>query len=175
LASVFSQDDNTNPIITGPAGTDIDDISVTKNGIIKLLKDLNPHKANGPDSVSARILKECANQVVDFLVLLFNASLKQGKIADDWRHAVITPLFKGGNKNPFKAENYHSISLTSVTCKILEHVIYSHVINHLEKNGCLSDAQHGFRKFKSCETQLLQTVMTSQKHETASNKLILSY
>jgi len=158
FASVFSKDDDTTPITSGPAGTNIDNLTVTKNGIIKLLKDLNPHKASGPDGVSARILKECANEVADGLVFLFNASLKQGKIPDDWRHANITPLFKGGNKNRSKAENYRPISLTSVTCKIMEHVIHSQVINHLEKNGSLSDTQHGFRKSRSCETQLLQTV-----------------
>ena len=81
-------------------------------------------------------------------------------IPTDWKHAVVIPIFKGGNKNRSKAENYRPISLTSVTCKLLEHIVHSHLINHLEKNGCLTDTQHGFRKKRSCETQLLQTIDT---------------
>ena len=40
----------------------------------------------------------------------------------------------------------------------MEHILFSHIMTHLEKDGTLSDAQHGFRKQRSCETQLLATV-----------------
>ena len=32
------------------------------------------------------------------------------------------------------ASNYHPISLTSVCCKTLEHIICKHMLNHLENN-----------------------------------------
>ncbi|XP_066931249.1 uncharacterized protein [Clytia hemisphaerica] len=160
FTSVFTEDDGTTPTPLGPKGKIINDIIITKNGVAKLLKELNPFKASGPDGIGARILKESADQVADGLTLLFNASLKQGKIPTDWKHAVVSPIFKGGNKNRSKAENYRPISLTSVTCKVLEHIVHSHIINHLEENSCLTDTQHGFRKKRSCETQLLQTIDT---------------
>ena len=47
---------------------------------------------------------------------------------------------------------------TSIPCKLLEHVIYTNVINHLEKQGYLNDKQHGFRSSRSCESQLALTV-----------------
>ena len=40
----------------------------------------------------------------------------------------------------------------------MEHIVHSHVINHLERENILNESQHGFRKHRSCETQLLQTV-----------------
>ena len=40
----------------------------------------------------------------------------------------------------------------------MEHVIYSHIMHHFDTTETLSDFQHGFRKFRSCEPQLLQTV-----------------
>ena len=43
-------------------------------------------------------------------------------------------------------------------CKTLEHIIHSHIINYLEDNQLLTDSQHGFRKNRSCETQLLETI-----------------
>ena len=48
--------------------------------------------------------------------------------------------------------------ITSVTCKLIEHIIYSQIINHLDSNGILNDRQFGFRKRRSYETQLLITV-----------------
>ena len=40
----------------------------------------------------------------------------------------------------------------------MEHIIYTKIITHLENNKILSDAQHGFRKNRSCETQLIATI-----------------
>ena len=62
---------------------------------------------------------------------------------------------KDSRKNP---ANYRPISLTSIPFKILEHRIYLSVNKHFETNCILSDAQHGFRKNRSCETQLIITV-----------------
>ena len=33
----------------------------------------------------------------------------------------------------YLAETYKPVSLTSVSCKLLEHVICKHMLNHLEK------------------------------------------
>jgi hypothetical protein len=33
----------------------MNDIYITENGVIKLLKDLNPHKASGPDQIPTRL------------------------------------------------------------------------------------------------------------------------
>ena len=36
--------------------------------------------------------------------------------------------------------------------------MHSHVMSHLDTQQLLNDAQHGFRKSRSCESQLIQTV-----------------
>ena len=56
------------------------------------------------------------------------------------------------------AANYRPISLTSVCSKILEHIIHSQIMRHLDIHQILSDQQHGFRKKRSCESQLILTV-----------------
>jgi hypothetical protein len=63
---------------------------------------------------------------------------------------------KKGEK--YNAANYRPISLTCISCKIMEHVITKHVLNHLESNSLLYDLQHGFRHSRSCESQLLSFV-----------------
>ena len=60
---------------------------------------------------------------------------------------------KGEHYNP---TNYRPVSLTSVPCKLLEHVVDSKLMDHLETNNILCNTQHGFRKLCSCETQLLE-------------------
>ena len=56
------------------------------------------------------------------------------------------------------ASNYRPISLTSVCCKTLEHIICKHMLNHLENNKITSPLQHGFCNGHSCESQLILTM-----------------
>ena len=42
--------------------------------------------------------------------------------------------------------------------KTLEHVIHSSAISHFDRNNILTDCQNGFRKRRSCETQLILTI-----------------
>ena len=158
FVSVFSEEDDIIPHINSPRSIRMPEITVSVNGVRKLLSKLNPYKSSGPDTVSARFLKEVANEIAPALTLLFNASLCQGLIPNEWKEALINPIYKSGKKDRGNAENYRPISLTSVTCKVLEHIIHSNVMSHLENNGILSDVQHGFRKRRSCETQLVVVI-----------------
>ena len=47
------------------------------------------------------------------------------------------------------------MSLTSICSKVMEHIVSSQVMRHLDLNNILDNAQHGFRKRRSCESQLL--------------------
>ena len=56
------------------------------------------------------------------------------------------------------SNNYRPVSLTVASCKVMEHVIYRSIMQHLEHNNILYSKQHGFRRNHSCETQLLLTI-----------------
>ena len=135
---------------------DMNSIVVNRQGLLKLLLNINIHKATGPDNIPGRFLKLCANEIVDVYVLLFQASLKQGTVPQDWREASVTPLFKKGDR--LKAENYRPISLTSVSSKLLEHIIHSNIMSHFDNYSVLNNSQHGFRKRRSCTSQLITTL-----------------
>ena len=131
-------------------------IKVSSRGILKLLSNLNPNKAIGPDNVPGKFLKLCAYEIADIYQVLFQASLDQGVVPPDWKEANIVPLFKKGDKS--LPENYRPISLTSLSCKLLEHVVHSNIMTHFDKFEVLDDAQHGFRKRRSCVSQLISTL-----------------
>ena len=50
------------------------------------------------------------------------------------------------------------MSLTSLVCKTLEHILVSQIMKHLESNNILTDVQYGFRSKRSCEAQLFLAV-----------------
>ena len=132
------------------------DININVNGVLKLLKSVNPHKATGPDGIPPYLIKELAQELAPIFRILFQASVDQGTIPQDWKKAYIIPIYK--KSDPLKAENYRPVSLTPVPCKLLEHIIHSNIMKHLDKHNILCHNQHGFRKGKSCETQLIGIV-----------------
>ena len=70
------------------------------------------------------------------LCTLFQISIDTGYLPCDWRSANITPIVKKGNRSD--PNNDRPVSLTSIPSKILEHVIYRHLMTHLETNAILS-------------------------------------
>ena len=107
----------------------------------------------GPDRLHPRVLKETARAVAPILQILFSKSLENGEVPDDWKQANIAPIFKKGGR--YCPSNYRPVSLTCVCSKLIEHIISKHLLNHLEANNILFDKQHGFRKKRSTDTQLL--------------------
>ena len=97
-----------------------------------------------------------AEELTPTFTLFFQASLKQGIIPTDWTTANVVPIFKKGDRQ--QPNNYRPISLTSITCQMLEHIITSNIMQHLDTHHILHDAQHGFRKHRSTETQLIQLI-----------------
>ena len=129
-------------------------ITVDPKGVLKLLNNLNIHKASGADGLSARVLKECSSEISPILALIYNESLAQGTVHDDWRQANNAAVFKKGEK--YNAAYYRPVSLTCICCKTLEHIIVSNINKHLAFESILADCQHGFRSQRYCETQLVQ-------------------
>ena len=85
---------------------------------------------------------------------MFNKSLSEGVVPDDWKIAHVTAIFKKGNvKSP---GNHQPVSLTSTVCKLLESIIRDQVMEFLNINHLLSEDQPGFRSGRSCVTQLLE-------------------
>ena len=134
----------------------MENVTVSCKGVVKLLKNLKPHKSAEPDDFPLMLLREAADEIAPAITLLFQASLKQWNTPSTWRKALVVPIFKKGSKSD--ESNYRPISLTSVLCKLCEHILHSTIITHLASHKILSDAQHGFRKRRSCDIQLLLTL-----------------
>ena len=128
------------------------DIKVSEAGIAKLLKNLKPKKAAGPDRIKPVFLQELREELAPILKVLFERSLESGAVPHIWNSANVSPIFKKGEISA--AANHRPISLTCILCKVMEHIIASNVVKHLDTNGLMYDLQHGFRERRSCETQL---------------------
>ncbi|KAK4811052.1 hypothetical protein QYF61_016338 [Mycteria americana] len=133
-------DQNGAPIIQGEMVSD-------------LLHHLDTHKSMGPDEIHPRVLKELADVLTKPLSIIYQQSWLTGEVPADWRLANVTPIFKKGRKED--PGNYRPVSLTSVPGKLMEQIMLSAITGHVENNQGIKPSQHGFRKGRSCLTNLI--------------------
>ena len=108
----------------------------------KLLLGLNTTKSPGPDGVHPKLLYELAHVIDRPLCMIFNSSFTTGIVPEDWKIAIITALFKKGDKK--SASNYCPVSLTSILCKLMEKLIKKRIVDHMNKFDLFSTRQFGF-------------------------------
>jgi ribonuclease P/MRP protein subunit RPP40 len=128
-------------------------IEITEEIVANKLEKLDVNKCPGLDDIHPKLLFELRGDLVKPLTKLFNFSIKNGVVPLEWREAGVVPLFKKGKKS--EPENYRPVSLTSSICKIIESILKDSILDHLDKFSLIKDSQHGFRKGRSCLTNLL--------------------
>ena len=132
----------------------LESVLMSEERIIDEINRIREFASPGPDNVTNKTLIELANEIAKPLALLFSKSMECAKIPDDWRLSNVTPIYKqkGSKSQP---GNYRPVSLTSCVCKLMEKVVNRELGKHLEK-GVLSNSQHGFRRGRSCQTNLIE-------------------
>ena len=95
---MFNKNEHTQVPLLDRSAPFMNDIVVSKEGVIKLLKGLNPSKALGPDGLHPRVLKELAIELGLVFAHFFQQSIDIGEIPKELSLANICPLFKKSNK-----------------------------------------------------------------------------
>ena len=157
FSSVFTREgDSEIPPFPRTLAPELNDLKIEEEEIFKILSTLNEWKAMGPDGVHPAVLKNCSLEIATPLRIIFQETIKQGRIPTDWKKANVTPIFKKGPRT--QASNYRPVSLTSQTCKVMEKIINKKLQDHITTNNLLCQNQHGFTKGRSCLTNLLMAL-----------------
>ena len=107
----------------------IPSLSIETCGVLSQLRQLNPNKAHGPDELSPQLLKLVAEEHAPALKIIFQLSYDLSSTPKDWNSAIVTPIYKKGLKSD--PCNHRPISLTCICCKIMEHIMLSHIAKHI--------------------------------------------
>ena len=163
FSSVFTSEPCTNlpecPYLDHPP---MNEITFEVNGITKLIESLKFTSSAGIDGINSKLLKNTKHVTSTFLCHIFQQSLSSGVVPQDWKVGKIIPVPKKGSSS--SCNNYRPISLTSVCSKLMEHIIYSHVVKFLASCHYFNPNQHGFQKGMSCETQLVLFINDISSH-----------
>ena len=122
--------------------------------MIEGMNKISSTSAAGPDGFPAVLLKKCKDSLKTPIRLIWQNSVNNSDIPACMKLGIITPIHKGGSRG--EPKNYRPVSLTSHIIKIFERIIVKKLVQYLERNNLLNNGQHGFRKERSCLSQLLE-------------------
>ena len=134
----------------------MDDFVITSKDILWAVSRMKGKLTRSPEGIPSYILKQIAHSILMPLNFIFNSSLQNHWVPQQWKSSFIVPIFKKGNKsNPL---NYRPISLTSSFSRLFESILHLKISNHLYSHSLISSHQYGFLKNKSSCEQLLTCI-----------------
>ena len=122
------------------------------------LKKINPKKASGPGSGTAKEFSILRDDVIDGLEIVYNKSRQSNIYPDMWKLARVKTVHKKGKKD--EVTNYRPLSILSIPGKLLQGQICDTIDNQINENRLISEKQWGFRKGRSTEGLLLKLTET---------------
>ena len=136
---------------------------VGKEEILKEILSLDSTKVSQDTDIPRKVIKDNADIFSDFLLSGFNNSIKTSIFPSSLKQAIITPVFKKGDKN--SKENYRPVSILPNISKIFERLLFKQISNFMEP--LFSKQQCGFRKGYSTQYCLLSML---EKWKSAVDK-----
>ena len=135
----------------------------------KLICKIDESSSPGVSGIPAKVLKACHSSLTSFLTRLFNDCLLAEVFPDEFKLAIVTPLFKKKG-SPMSLNNYRGISSLTPLAKVFEKILAEQIRLYFEVNHLFFSGQHGFRTNHSCESALHELI--SKCNQNSDKRLI---
>ena len=130
---------------------------ISENDISKILKGMPP-KSCELDPIPTKLLYDNLETLLPAITSLINMSLCSGIVPSDLKTAVVKPLLKKPSLDKNLLKNYRPVSNLPFLSKVLEKVVLSQLLSHLQSNNLCNPLQSAYRTGHSTETVLLRVV-----------------
>ena len=122
--------------------TSYEDLEVSAEEVIYVIKKLDVDKACGSDGVYSEHIKYASNIRVPLLSMCFTGCVAHGFLSELMLSVVLVPVIKDKAGKISSKDNYHPIALASVFSKLLEIIILDRIEMYMDTNP----NQFGFKK-----------------------------
>ncbi len=103
-------------------------ITVSEDEVRRELRRVNIRKAAGPDGITGRVLRSCADQLAGLFTSIFE-SFATSVVPTSFKKSVIIPVPK--NSKPSCLNDYRPVALTSTVMKVFERLLKKHICSSI--------------------------------------------
>ena len=128
--------------------------SVSEDQVATIIKN-SPSKSCSLDPWPTFLVVEFLDILITPITSVINASLHEGSCPKFFKQAHVTPLLKKSTLDREVLKNYRPVSNLNFVSKILERVVSSQLLSHLDESCLLTGFQSAYRRFHSTESALL--------------------
>ncbi len=145
--------------------SDVCAITFSEDDVRRELKRVNVRKAAGPDGITGRVLRSCADQFAGLFTSIFNESLATSVVPTSFKKSVIIPVPK--NSKPSCLNDYRPVALTSTVMKVFERLLKKHICSSIP--ATLDPLQFAYRPNRSTDDAISQVLHSSLTHIDSKN------
>ncbi|KAK7895274.1 hypothetical protein WMY93_020599 [Mugilogobius chulae] len=135
-------------------------LSVTAAQVRRELKRIKTRKAAGPDCISPRLLKSCADELCGVMGHVFNMSLKLRVVPQLWKTSCVVPVPKTPHAKDLSS--FRPVALTSHLMKTLERLVLGHLRSTV--SSALDPLQFAYRPGIGVEDAVIFLLHRSLSH-----------
>ncbi len=126
---------------------------------------MNVRKTAGPDGITGRVLKSCADQLAGLFTSIFNESLATSVVHTSFTKSVIIPVPK--NNKPSCPNYYRPVALTSIVMKVFERLVKNHICSSVPVG--LDPLQFAYCSNRSTDDAISHVLHSSLTHIDSKN------
>ena len=100
-----------------------------------------PKKSCDLDPIPSPLFLGCLDKLTPVITDIINTSLISGVVPQCFKLALMKPLLKKSNLDPELLKNYHLVSNLPFLSKVLERVVLTQLMTHLEAHNLMETFQ----------------------------------
>ena len=151
------------------------DVPFCSEEIEGALRKLKAGKSAGHDLLQPEHLKYGGEVLKIWIQHVCNAVVEFESVPDSLKLGIVTPIYKGGGKDPLDTNSYRGITLTPVLAKVLESLILGRLQDVLLEKGIPHLNQTGYRRKVSCAEAIFSTMEAVSQFAQQGEKMYMCF
>lgn len=146
------------PVISNSATSSLSSFRPVTDTEVRRIIMSSPMKSCSLDPWPTFLIREYVDLLTPYVTSMVNVSLRQGRLPDSQKHAIVSPLLKKPGLDTADMANFRPVSNLTFLSKIVERAVARQLNDYLAEHDLQPRCQSAYRRFHGTETAMLRVL-----------------